>query len=113
LTVFPKADVYFKPQKYSVLFSSYLDSKEGRMDEGFMERAECPVQTGEKIQVEMHFRQDVSIEHPWIYYENVVRSQPNPPRKRRSVAQQVNFDGDSYDEYSDLYDEQSDLYDEL
>ena len=68
VVVFPKADVVVRPPKYSALFVTYLGT-DGLMDEGFVERSECPVLEGSKFQAVVHLRNDVSIEHNWEHFE--------------------------------------------
>jgi len=66
--VFPKADVVVRPPKYSALFLTYLGT-DGLMDEGFVERSECPVLEGSKFQAIVHLRNDVSVEADWEHFE--------------------------------------------
>lgn len=65
--VFPKADVVIRVPKYSGLFVTYLGT-DGLMDEGFVERSECPVLEGDKFQAVIHLRNDVSAEHNWQHF---------------------------------------------
>lgn len=68
VVVFPKADVVIRPQKRSALFVTYLGT-DGLMDEGFVERSECPVLEGAKFQAVIHMRNDVSAQHDWKHFE--------------------------------------------
>ena len=45
VTVFPKADIIIKPKQYSAVLVSYVGS-DGQLDEGIVERSECPVTAG-------------------------------------------------------------------
>ena len=48
VTVYPKADVMIKPKQYSVVLVSYVGS-DGQLDEGIVERSECPVSAGKCV----------------------------------------------------------------
>lgn len=64
VTVFPKSDIIVKAKPYSALLINYVGA-DGRLDEGFAERSECPVTQGEKFQGVIHLRFDVSLDRPW------------------------------------------------
>ena len=90
-----------------MVFTTYLGA-DGLLDEGFVQRSECPVRRGRKFLGLVHFRADVSATKDWQYYANLPADHPHESSAggsaRRQVSGSVAPDGTFVPE--DFYDDE-------